>query len=480
MTSSVSCPETFAILGEKLEALLGNRGLLRDEESLAPYLLESRGRWRGWVPYMALPKSTEEVAETIKLCRAAGVAIVPQGGNTSRVGGALARKEDGAILLNLARMNKIIEVDPLDYSMTLEGGAVLQSVQEAADSVDRLFPLSLGAEGSCQIGGNLATNAGGIQVLRYGNARDLVLGLEVVLADGKVWNGLNSLRKNNVGYDMKQIFLGSEGTLGIITKAVLKLFPKPKESVSLFIGLSKLEAACEFLAMAQGVTGGQVVGCELIPRLALDFTLKHIPGVKDPLEAPHDWYLLMRATAGRENSGLQEAMESMLAEAFEAGLVSDAAIASSGAQDQALWRIREALVEAQPKEGASIKHDISVPVSKVPEFITRANTLVEKLVPGIRPYPFGHLGDGNIHYNLTQPLAMEPEAFFSRQTEIQKEVHDIALSLGGSISAEHGIGIVKKTELARVKDPLEIDLMRKIKKALDPEGLFNPGKIFDM
>ncbi len=480
MNRPLPSAETFAELGDALQSLLGPKGLIRDEDELQPYLLESRGRWRGWVPFMALPATSEEVAATVRLCRDAGVAIVPQGGNSSRVGGALARREDGAILLNLGRMNKVLDLDPLDNSMTLEAGCILQKVQEAAEAADRLFPLSLGAEGSCQIGGNLATNAGGIQVLRYGNARDLVLGLEVVLADGTIWKGLNSLRKNNVGYDLKQLFLGSEGTLGIITKATVKLFPRPKESVSLFIGLSSLDAACDILARAQDATGGQVSGCELIPRLALDFTLSHIPGIQDPLSEPHEWYLLMKATAGRENSGLREVMEAMLEEAFEAGLVVDATIATSEAQSQALWRIREALVEAQTKEGASIKHDISVPVSKVPSFIRKANTVVERLVPGTRPYPFGHLGDGNVHYNLTQPAAMAPEDFFAKQKEIQQHVHDVALSLGGSISAEHGIGLAKLEELVRVKDPLELDLMRKLKAALDPEGLLNPGKIFEL
>jgi len=351
-------------------------------------------------------------------------------------------------------------------------------VQEAAAEADRLFPLSLGAEGSCQIGGNLASNAGGLQVLKYGNARDLVLGIEVVLPDGRVWDGLRALRKDNTGYALKHLFIGAEGTLGIITAATLKLFPNPRESASLFIGLSDLEASCEVLALAQGATGGQVVGCELIPRIALDFTLQQAPDIQDPLAQAHDWYLLMKASAGREESGLRETLEQMLGEAYEAGLVVDAAIAASEAQSQALWRIREVLVEAQALGGASIKHDVSVPVSKVPTFIRQANDAAAALVPGIRPYAYGHMGDGNVHYNLSQPEHLSAEDFMALQPDIQRRVHDVAVSLRGSISAEHGVGLTKRAEIKRVKPAIELELMRHLKTVFDPDGLMNPGKIF--
>ncbi len=469
--------ETFDGLRDRLRAVLGDRAIVTDPAELAPYLIESRGLYRGETPFLVRPATTEEVASTLRLCRDAGVAVVPQGGNTSRVCGALVRAQDGAILLNLGRLNRIRAIDPLDNAMTVEAGCILERVQEAAAEVDRLFPLSLGAQGSCQIGGNLSTNAGGIHVLRYGNMRDLVLGIEVVLPDGEIWNGLKSLRKDNTGYDLKHLFMGAEGTLGIITAATLKLFPRPRESLSIFIGLADLEAATEVLARAQAATGGQVAACELIPRIALDFSLRHMPDIKDPLAEPHDWYLLLEATSGRPESGLAETLEEMLGAAFEANLLRDATIARSEQQAAALWRLREALVEAQAKEGASIKHDISVPVSKVPRFLRAADAAVLEIQPGTRPYAFGHLGDGNIHYNLSQPTDISAEAFRARQGEIQTRVHDIAVALGGSISAEHGIGLAKLAENKRFKSPVEQMLMRKLKQALDPEGLLNPGKL---
>jgi D-lactate dehydrogenase (cytochrome) len=467
----------FTALQAKLLALLGPKGVISEPAELAPYLLESRGLHRGSTPFMALPASVEEVAETLRLAAEAGIAVVPQGGNTGRVSGALVLPEHGAILVNLKRLKQIRAVDPIDNAMTVEAGCILAEVQAAAAQADRLFPLSLGAEGSCQIGGNLASNAGGIHVLRYGNIRDLVLGLEVVLPNGEIWDGLSTLRKDNTGYDLKQLFIGAEGTLGIITAATLKLFPRPRESVSLFIALADLEAGLELLSAAQDATGGGLCACELIPGIALDFTLRHIPGSIDPLEKRYDWHLLMEATSGQAGSGLREALESVLEEAFTRGRVPDAAIAASEAQAKAFWHLREALVEAQIREGASIKHDISVPVSKVPSFLRQAAEAVEALQPGIRPYPFGHLGDGNIHYNLSQPPGMAPEAFLARAPEIQSKVHDIAVALGGSISAEHGIGLVKLAENARFKSAVEQDLMRRVKDAIDPAGLMNPGKL---
>ncbi len=464
-------------LAARFEAIVGPKGVMRDPAELAPHLVESRGKVTGWAPFMVSPADTQEVAACVRLAAKSDIALVPQGGNTGRVGGALALAQDRAILLNLGRMNKIRALDPLDNTLTVEAGCILANVQAAAAEADLLFPLSLGAEGSCQIGGNLASNAGGIHVLRYGNARDLVLGLEVVLADGTVWDGLGALRKDNTGYDLKQLFLGSEGTLGIITAACLKLFSRPQESISAFLGLTDLAASVKLLAQARKDSGDSVVACELIPRIAIDMSLKHMPGAVDPLAEPHDWYLLMEATAGRPNSGLSEAFEATLAAGFEDGLIADGTIAASEAQAAAFWHLREILVEAQVKEGASIKHDVSVPTSRVPEFITQANEAVEEVMPGIRPYPFGHIGDGNVHYNLSVPLGMSPEAFFAGEDEIHHRVHDITHALGGSISAEHGIGRFKVGENARFKSPIELALMHKVKDALDPAGLLNPGVI---
>lgn len=470
---------TYDKLQAKLEALLGPKGVVADPEALAPYLLESRGLYRGSAPFMALPATPAEVAEALRLCGEAGVAVVPQGGNTGRVSGSLVRPEDGAILINLKRLRRIRQIDPLDNAITVEAGCILTEVQSAAAEVDRLFPLSLGAEGSCQIGGNLSSNAGGIHVLRYGNMRDLVLGLEVALPNGEIWDGLSSLRKDNSGYDLKNLFIGAEGTLGIVTAATLKLFPQPKESISLFVALADLEAGLEVLSAAQAASGGALCACELIPGIAIDFTLKHIPGSIDPLAKRYDWHLLMEATSGRPNSGLREILEGVLAEAFEKERVPDAAIAASESQAKAFWHLREALVAAQAREGASIKHDISVPVSKVPEFLRQAALAVEALVEGVRVYPFGHLGDGNLHYNLSQPLGMTADDFMAQAPAIHAKVHDIAVSLGGSISAEHGIGKVKLAENKRFKSAVELDLMRRVKAAIDPAGLMNPGKLID-
>ena len=466
-------------LRRALQDRLGPRALVTDPDRLTPFLIESRGLFEGDAPFAVLPASTEEVAETVRLCAAEGLAVVPQGGITGRVGGTVPYAARGAVPVNLKRMTQVRALDALDDSMTVEAGCILADVQAAAAAAGRLFPLSLGAEGSCQIGGNLASNAGGIQVLRYGNMRDLVLGLEVVLADGRVWHGLGALRKDNTGYDLKQLFIGSEGTLGVITAATLKLFPQPAESLSLFIAVPGLEAALAVLADLRAVAGGGLSACELIPRIALDFALAHEPGVRDPLGTAQPWYLLVEATAGRPESGLGQALEAALGAAMDAGRATDATLAASQAQAEGLWRIREALVAAQAAEGGSIKHDIAVPVSAVPRLIDEASRAVAALIPGVRPYPFGHLGDGNIHFNFSQPEAMEKAAFMAWRGEVNSLVHDIALSLGGTISAEHGIGRVKQGELQRVKTAAELDLLRRVKRALDPQGIMNPGVILD-
>ncbi len=467
-------------LKAKIGAVVGDKGLVTEPAAMAPYLAEWRGRYVGATPFVVRPASTAETAEVVRLCAEARVPIVPQGGNTGLVAGGIPFESGEEVLISLARLKRIRDVDPLDDTMTVEAGCILQDLQRAAEAVDRLFPLSLGAEGSCQIGGNISTNAGGIHVLRYGNTRELVLGLEVVLPDGQVWDGLRRLRKDNTGYDLKQLFIGAEGTLGIITAAVLRLFPRPREQATAFAALSDLPAATALLARARTALGEAVSSFELIPRIGIDFAAKHVAGVTDPLGAPHEWYALIEASAATEHSGLAEALENLLAEAYEAGLVPDAALAASEAQAQGFWRIREGLVEAQKHEGGSIKHDVSVPVSAVPDFIDRATRLVTAMVPGIRPVPFGHIGDGNIHFNLSLPPEADTEAYLARWDEVNQAVHDIVAELGGSISAEHGLGRMKVAEAMRLKDPLELALMRRVKAALDPHNLMNPGKLVEL
>ncbi|GAB4392852.1 MAG: FAD-binding oxidoreductase [Kiloniellaceae bacterium] len=470
----------FESLKQRLVAALGEKAVLSDPEDMAPYLAEQRRRYQGAAPFVVRPASTEEVSTTVKLCREAGVPLVPQGGNTGLVGGGIPFAEDGTVLLSLGRMNKIRGVDATDYSITVEAGCILQQVQEAAAKVDRLFPLSLGAEGSCQIGGNLSTNAGGVHVLRYGNARDLVLGLEMVLPDGRVWNGLRALRKDNTGYALKHLFVGAEGTLGIITAACLKLFPRPAETEIAFVAVRDPAAAVELLGRARAATGDRVNAFELIPRIGLDFALKHVEGMEDPLTEANDWYVLVELASGRADGSLRESLEEFLSAAVEDGLVSDAALAANERQAQAFWAIREGIVEAQKFEGGSIKHDISVAVSKTPEFIARATELVQRMVPGIRPVPFGHVGDGNIHFNLSQPEGADREAYLARWEEVNEAVHELVVEMGGSISAEHGIGYMKVAENARFKSPVELDLMRAVKQALDPDNLMNPGRVIDL
>ena len=464
-------------LRRRLTEVLGEKGVVSDAESLAPHLAEQRGRYQGTTPFMLRPADTAEVSAAVTLCAEAGVPLVPQGGNTGLVAGAVPFAEHGGILISLGRMNRVRRVDPTDYSITVEAGCILQAVQQAAEAVDRLFPLSLGAEGSCQIGGNLSTNAGGIHVLHYGNARDLVLGLEVVLPDGRIWDGLTALRKDNTGYDLKHLFVGAEGTLGIITAATLKLFPRPRETAVAFVAVPDPRAAVELLARSRSASGDQLTAFELIPRIGLDFAMRHVEGIEDPLAVPSDWYVLMELAGGKADGGLRGVQEDLLAAACEDGLVLDAALAANERQAAAFWRIREGLVEGQKFEGGSIKHDVSVSVSKVPEFLDKALALVHDMIPGIRPVPFGHLGDGNIHFNLSQPEDADRATYLARWDEVNHAVHTLVVGLGGSISAEHGIGFMKVGENAHFKPELEIEMMRRVKTALDPRNLMNPGKV---
>ena len=465
-----------ALIGAIAKAV-GEKGLVTDPGEMAPHLEELRGRYRGAALALVKPASTAEVAEVIRLAAAAKMPIVPQGGNTGLVGGQVPPEHGRALLVNLSRMNRIRSLDPVDSTITVEAGCLLASVQAAAAEAERLFPLSLAAEGSCQIGGNLSTNAGGIHVLRYGNMRELVLGLEVVLPDGRVWDGLRRLRKDNTGYDLKQLFIGAEGTLGIITAAVLRLFPAPVQKATAFIGLTQVEHAMAILERARAVAGDQLDCVELMPRLGLEFTLRHIPDTTDPLGDPHPWYLLLELASGKAGDHLAETLEALLAEAYDDGLIGDAALAASAAHRAAFWRLREGISEAQKPEGGSIKHDISVPVSRIPEFFARAIPLVEEMIPGVRPVPFGHLGDGNLHFNLTQPAGGDREAFLDQWEDVNRAVHELVVEMGGSISAEHGIGRMKVEELKHFKSAVEIELMARVKAALDPDNLMNPGKV---
>ena len=474
MTTPASPRPADAGLIERIAAVVGAANVITDAHTLAPFLAEPRGLFRGRTPALVRPASTAETAATVRLCVTAGAAIVPQGGNTGLVGGAVP---DGAILLNLGRMSRVRGLDPIGNTLTVEAGCVLAAAQHAAEAAERLFPLSLGAEGSCQIGGNLSTNAGGLAVLRYGTMRDLTLGLEAVLPDGSVWDGLKALRKDNTGYDLKQLLIGGEGTLGIITAAVLKLFPAPVVRQTALIGLARAADAIGLLGRARAASADTLVAFELISRRALDFALRHIAGVLDPLAAPHAWYVLAERHASAP--GLETAFEEMLANAIDEGLIADAALAQTGAQRAAFWKLREAIVEAQRHEGASIKNDVSVPIAAVPEFLTRAEAAVAALCPGIRVVAFGHVGDGNIHFNLTQPEGAPRQAYLDRWWELAGAVDEVAHALGGSFSAEHGIGRLKRRELARFKPPVELALLRKIKAAFDPLGLMNPGVFFD-
>lgn len=462
------------VLLQQIREVVGSKGLVEDAAAIEPYLHEERGLFVGHCAAVVRPACTGEVARVVALCAEAGVPVVPHGGNTGLVGGGVPR---GGVVLSTARLDRIRHIDPANRTMTVEAGVILADVQRAADETGALFPLSLGAEGSCRIGGNLATNAGGMNVVRYGNARDLVLGLEVVLPDGRIWDGLRSLRKNNTGYELKQLFLGSEGTLGIITAAVLKLFAKPRTSETALVAVPTLDAAVELFRRLNDAAGDALSGFELMARIALDFCLRHIPGCTDPFGEPHPWYVLLKLTSPRPNDPLRDALEEVLGAAWDAGVVLDAVVAQSETQAAELWRIRESIPEAQKPEGGSIKNDVSVPLSRVPDFIDRATRAVEDALPGIRAVPFGHLGDGNIHFNLSQPVGMDRAAYLAEWERIERIVSDIAAELDGSFSAEHGIGELKRSSLLRYKSDVEIDLMRRLKRTLDPQGIMNPGKV---
>jgi FAD/FMN-containing dehydrogenase len=458
----------------RFAAIVGARHALTDAADIAPYVSEERGLYHGRSPLVLRPGAVAEVAAILRLASATATAIVPQGGNTGLVGGQTPH--NGEVVLSLKRLDRIREVDPTSNTMTCEAGVVLMKAQEAAAAENRLFPLSLGAEGSCTIGGNLSTNAGGTGALAYGVARELVLGLEVVLADGRVLNNLRKLKKDNTGYDLRHLFIGAEGTLGIITAAVLKLFPRPRAVETAFIGTPSPHAALALLNLAEERAGGSVTSFELMPRVSLDWAIKHAPMCRDPLAGRHAWYVLMELSS-QAREGLRATLEDILATGAERGLIEDATIAESLEQTKAFWLVRHHIADTQKYEGGSIKHDVSVPVTAVPDFIAEATAAVEAMIPGCRPCPFGHLGDGNIHYNVSQPLDADRAEFLARWDEVNDAVFAIVAKHGGSISAEHGIGVMKRDLLPRVKDPVAFDLMRSLKRMLDPAGILNPGKV---
>ncbi|RXT52797.1 hydroxyacid dehydrogenase [Bosea sp. Tri-44] len=461
---------------EALAGIVGAKNVITDADAMVPYLKEPRGLFHGKAQAVVRPGSTAEVSAVMRWASETGATVVPQGGNTGMVGGQTPVAEGREIILSLQRLDKVRSVDVSGDTMTVEAGVILQKAQEAAEAAGRLFPLSLASEGSCTVGGNLSSNAGGTAVIAYGNARELCLGLEVVLADGRVWNGLRQLRKDNTGYDLKNLFIGSEGTLGIITAAVLKLFPLPTARATAFLAVPDPEAALSLLNKAKASAGGTLTTFEIMPRIGLDFVVRHASGARDPLSEPSPWYVLMEVSAQAE-AGLSEAVEAFLGEALEEGLVTDAVLAGSLGQRADLWKLREMLSEVQTHEGGSIKHDISVPLHATPEFLKRATARVEAMVPGCRPVPFGHLGDGNIHFNVSQPVGADKAAYLAGWSAMNEAVHAIVTELKGSISAEHGIGRLKRSLLPGVKDPVELDLMRTVKAALDPKGVLNPGSV---
>ncbi len=458
----------------RFAAIVGTRYAITDKAAQEPYLVEMRDLYHGRTPVVLRPGSIDEVSAILKLANETRTAIVPQGGNTGLVGGQIP--QHGEVLLSLTRLDKIREVDPISNTMTVEAGVTLQRAREAAAEADRLYPQLLPSEGSCTIGGNLATNAGGTAAIAHGIARSHALGLEVVLADGRVLHNLNKLKKDNTGYDLKNLFIGSEGTLGIITAAVLRLVPKPRSVETAFAGVPSPQAAVDLLKLAEAYTSGAVTSFEMMLRAGVDAVVKHDAASRNPLAVPYPWYVLIELSS-QARSGLRAVMEEILSVGHEKGLVLDATIADSVQQGKAFWRIREMFGEVQRHIGASIKHDVSVPVANVPAFIEEADAAVMKFIPGSRTLPFGHVGDGNIHYNVMQPEGADRAKFLARWDEVNAVVFEVVTKYGGSISAEHGVGIMKRGILPKYKDPVALELMRGLKRMLDPNGILNPGKV---
>ncbi|MDX1482622.1 MAG: FAD-binding oxidoreductase [Woeseiaceae bacterium] len=461
------------MLIDDLKHIVGPDGWTTDPQTLEPHLKEWRELVRGRTAIMVSPATTAEVAAVVRACHESGTGIVPQGGNTGLCGGAIPDASGSQVLLSLARLDRVRRVDPDDFSIVVEAGCILADVQRAARDAGRLFPLSLAAEGSCQIGGNLSTDAGGINVLRYGTARQQALGLEVVLADGTVLDGLRTLRKDTAGYDLKQLFLGSEGTLGIITAAALRLYPLPRDVVTVFAALESVAAAVTLLGRVRRDFSDRVQAFELISARALRFVARHVPGAAPPLAVDAPWFVLLDLDTG----GDETAVEALLGDAVENGQLLDAAVAKSGREAERFWRLRHAVSEAQKPEGASLKHDVSVPIGSMEAFLEQAGARLANIMPDARPVIFGHVGDGNLHYNITRPSGFTDGEFRDRGTGLTDALYDLVAEFGGSISAEHGIGTLKRDALARYRHPVELDLMRRLKKSLDPRNILNPGKV---
>ena len=456
---------------ERMKTAAGPGGWSVDAQEIAPYLVEWRERWKGSTPLLLKPTTVASVAEIVRIAAETGTALVPQGGNTGLVGGQIP---SGEVLLSLRRLARVRVVDQMANTMTVDAGCILTDVQAAADAVERLFPLSLSSEGSATIGGLISTNAGGTGVLAYGNMRELLLGLEAVLPSGEIWNGLGALRKDNTGYDLKQLFIGAEGTLGVVTGAVLKLFPKPAEVETATAAVESVDKAIALLNFARAQSAS-VTAFELMPRTGIEFVVKHMPATRDPFATAYPWYVLIDVSLFSDAQ--VGAAQTLLADAASAGLIVDGVVAQSLAQREAFWRLRDSLSESQKPEGGSIKHDIAVPISAIPRFIAEASRAVVAAVPGARPVPFGHLGDGNIHFNISQPVGADKATFLASTDEVNRIVHDIVHAFGGSISAEHGVGQAKVDEITRYKSTVALETMRAVKRALDPKGIMNPGKV---
>jgi FAD/FMN-containing dehydrogenase len=453
--------------------VVGEKNAITDKDKQQPFLVEFRALWTGHTPVVLRPGSTQEVSEILKIANETSTAIVPQGGNTGLVGGQIPH--NGEVVLSLQRLDKIREIDAISNTITCEAGVTLQRTREAAANVDRLYPQLLPSEGSCTIGGNLSTNAGGTAALAHGIARSHALGLEVVLADGRIMNNLNKLKKDNTGYDLRDLFIGAEGTLGIITAAVLRLVPRPKSVETAWAAIPSVQAAVDLLGLATEMTAGGVTSFEIMSREGVEIVVKH-GGSREPLSTKSPYSVLIELSSQR-TEGLRDSMEQILAEGLEKGLVLDATICESVEQAKAFWRIRELFGEMQGREGGSIKHDVSVPVANIPNFIEEANAAAVKLIPGARPLPFGHVGDGNIHYNVTQPVGADKAEYLKRWDDMNDVIYKIVLKYSGSVSAEHGVGIVKRDYLPKIKDPVAYDLMKTLKRTLDPKGILNPGKV---
>ena len=457
--------------------LIGSSNIVTEIDDISRFVIEPRDLFHGKTPCVLKPGSVDEVSKLLKLANTHKIPIVPQGGNTGLVGGQIPDQTNSEVILSLERLNKVRNVDAISNVLTVEAGVILEVIHEIAEELDRIFPLYLSSQGSCQIGGNISTNAGGTGVLAYGNTRELILGLEVVLATGEIWDGLRTLRKDNTGYDLKQMFIGSEGTLGIVTAANLRLFPKPKSQDVTIVGIESPREALQLYNICTSNAGHLLTAFELMPRIGVEYLLKHIPGIRDPLNTISPWYVLIELSSSSISVPTRNLIESIFKQAVTQNLASNAVLAENIEQRNAFWRLRHSLSEVQKFEGGSIKHDISVPIADIPNFLDEATKAVSRFIPDCRPFAFGHMGDGNIHFNVSQPINSSKEEFLSHWSEVNTIVNEIVISFGGSISAEHGIGRLKRKLLAETKSDIELNLMKLLKQTLDPNGILNPGRI---